>query len=377
MSPLTTMIAAAFAMAPPAAVPTPAATPTPAAAPAARPAPAEAALPLEAGEGRAVATKLADELIRNFVIPAQATRYAAMLRANAASGRYDQGTRGSLTGLMTDDLMAVHKDGHLKVQLAPTGDERGGRGGPPKGWPPLIQSAKWISPGIAYIRFTAFLSTDEEVAAVREFMATHANAKAIIFDLRNHHGGRLGEMDVMFPYLFKARTPLVKMEIARSIFDQNGSPFGEGPTLEIVKDDRTVTTTHWAIPGPATPLRDAKVILLTSNATGSAAEHFSLAMKSSGRATLIGEATAGANHFGGPAPLTDHFAVWMPIGRTYDIKTGADWEGAGVAPDVAVDPKLALVTALEQLGLGHAEAVRLDATEIPAEPVHRERLRAR
>jgi C-terminal processing protease CtpA/Prc len=184
-------------------------------------------------------------------------------------------------------------------------------------------------------------------------------------------------MDVMFPYLFKARTPLVKMEIARSIFDQNGSPFGEGPTLEIVKDDRTVTTTHWAIPGPATPLRDAKVILLTSNATGSAAEHFSLAMKSSGRATLIGEATAGANHFGGPAPLTDHFAVWMPIGRTYDIKTGADWEGAGVAPDVAVDPKLALVTALEQLGLGHAEAVRLDATEIPAEPVHRERLRAR
>src|SRR5688500_15997829 len=125
MSPLTTMIAAALAMAPPAT------TPTPAPAPIARPAPAEAALPLEAGEGRAVATKLADELIRNFVIPAQATRYAEMLRANAASGRYDQGTRGSLTGLMTDDLMAVHKDGHLKVQLAPTGDERGGRGGPP------------------------------------------------------------------------------------------------------------------------------------------------------------------------------------------------------------------------------------------------------
>src|SRR5687768_11838468 len=103
MSPLTTMIAAALAMAPPAATPTPAAAPSPAAAPTPRPAPPEAALALEAGEGRAVATKLAGELIRNFVLPEQATRYAAMLRANAASGRYDQGTRGSLTGLMTDD----------------------------------------------------------------------------------------------------------------------------------------------------------------------------------------------------------------------------------------------------------------------------------
>jgi hypothetical protein len=368
---LTPLIAAALAAAP--AVVAPAAAP----APTARPASAEAALALEAGEGRAVAAKLADALLANFVIPAQATRYAAMLRANAASGRYDAGTRGSLANLMSDDLMAVHKDGHLKVQLAPTGDERGGRSGIPKDWPPLIQAAKWIAPGIAYIRFTAFLSTDEEVAAVRAFMATHAEAKAIIFDLRNHHGGRLGEMDEIFPYLFKAKTPLVKMEVARSIFDAHGSPFGEGATLEVAKADRQVTTTHWAIPGRATPLREAKIILLTSNATGSAAEHFSLAMKSSGRATLIGEATAGANHFGGPAPLNDHFAVWMPIGRTYDIKTGADWEGAGVAPDVAVDPKLALVVALEKLGLSHAEAVRLDAGEVPAAPVHRDKLRAR
>jgi hypothetical protein len=371
MSLLTTMIAAAVAAAP--------ATSAPATAPkaVAQPVPAEAALPLEAGEGRAVATKLADELLRNFVSPPQAARYAAMLRANAAGGRYDQGTRGSLTRLMTDDLMAVHKDGHLKVLLAPTGDARGGRSGPPAGRPPLIQSARWIAPGIAYIRFTAFLSTPEEVAAVREFMAAHAAAKAIIFDLRNHHGGRLGEMDEIFPYLFKARTPLVKMEVARSIFDTRGSPFGDSPSLELAKDDGKVTLSHWATPGKATPLRDARVILVTSNASASAAEHFALAMKSTGRATLIGEATAGANHFGGPMPINDHFGVWMPIGRTYDIKTGADWEGTGVAPDIAVDPKLALVVALEKLGVSHAEAVRLDASEVPAEPVHRDRLRAR
>ena len=38
-----------------------------------------------------------------------------MLQKNAAAGRYDNGTRGELAKLMTDDLQAVHKDGHLHV----------------------------------------------------------------------------------------------------------------------------------------------------------------------------------------------------------------------------------------------------------------------
>jgi C-terminal processing protease CtpA/Prc len=135
--------------------------------------------------------------------------------------------------------------------------------------------------------------------------------------------------------------------------------------------------THSAIPGPDTPLRKAKVYLLVSNRSASAAEHFALALKSTGRATLIGEATAGANHFGGGEPLNDHFAVWMPVGRTYDIETGKDWEGLGIAPDIAVDPKQALVVALEKAGLSHEEAVRLDAQEVPGEPVHSDKLRAR
>jgi hypothetical protein len=341
------------------------------------PAPKPEAAPLDAGEGRATALKLADELLKTFVLPEEAKDYAAMLRKNAAAGRYDSGSRGALANLLTDDLMAVHKDGHLHVGVAQQDEDRGGGNGPPKDFPPLIQSAKWLARGIAYIRPTAFLSNDEEVQAFRTFMSAHKSAKTIIFDMRNHHGGRLGEMDVVFPYLFAKKTPLVKMEMARSIYDQFGSPFGEAPSLEFVKGARQVSATHYAVPGEATPLRTAKVYLLISNRTASAGEHFTLAMKSTGRATLIGENTAGANHFGGPAPLNDHFNVWMPVGRTYDIKTGRDWEGDGVAPDFAVDPRQALVVALETAGLSHAEAVKLDAGEVPAEPVHSDKLRAR
>ena len=100
------------------------AAPAPAAKAAPPPAPR---LPLEAGEGRAVALKLADDLVKSFVFRDQAEAYAAMLRKNAAAGRYDSGTRGELAKLMTDDLQAVHKDGHLHVS-SPTRRKRA-RGG--------------------------------------------------------------------------------------------------------------------------------------------------------------------------------------------------------------------------------------------------------
>jgi len=335
-------------------------------------------LAIEQGEGRAVALKLADSLISSFTYREQAEDYAAMLRRNAAAGRYDSGTRDELAKLLTDDLQAVHKDGHLHVMLAkPPADRSGAHQGPPANFPPLVQAAKTIAPGIGYIRFTAFFGTPEEVAQVNKWLAENRDAKTLIFDLRNHHGGGLDEQDAIFSYIFAKRTPLVKMALSKTVFEQRNSPLQGGKTLQFVQEGDRMVGTHVALPGEDTPLRKAKIYLLVSNRTASAAEHFSLAMKSTGRGTLIGEATAGANHFGGPAPLNDHFAVWMPVGRTYDIKTGKDWEGDGVAPDLAVDPKQALVVALEKAGLSHEVAVRLDAAEVPAEPVHRDKLRAR
>jgi len=350
--------------------------------PAVKAAPANpaASLPVEQGEGRAVALKLAGDLVSSFVYREQANAYAAMLRTNAAAGRYDGGARGALAKLLTDDLQAVHKDGHLRVMLAEPEGERGrggGDAGPPKNWPALIQSAKTIAPGIGYIRFTAFLGGDDEMAAVRKWLADNRDARTLIFDLRNHHGGGLDEQDAIFSYVYATKTPLVKMAISKDIYDRRGSPLEAGPTLVYAAQGDQMVATQSAIPGENTPLRKAKIYLLTSNRSASAAEHFALALKSTGRATLIGEPTAGANHFGGAQPINDHFAVWMPIGRTYDIKTGKDWEGDGIAPDIAVDPKLALIAALEKAGVSHDEAVRLDALEVPAEPVHRDKLAAR
>ena len=90
-----------------------------------------ATIPLAPGEGRAFAAKLASELTSNFVFPEQGAAYAAMIRKNAAAGRYDTGTRGDVAKRVNDDLMAVHKDGHLHVSVThPADRENGGDGGP-------------------------------------------------------------------------------------------------------------------------------------------------------------------------------------------------------------------------------------------------------
>ena len=100
--------------------------------------------PLEQGED-AVASKLADELIKSFVYRDQAEAYAVMLRKNAAAGRYNSGIRRDMAKQMTDDLLAVHRDGHLRVMVTDPSERQGSNGGSdavPKGFPPLIQSAR-------------------------------------------------------------------------------------------------------------------------------------------------------------------------------------------------------------------------------------------
>src|SRR3954452_21989217 len=91
---------------------------------------------------------------------------------------------------------------------------------------PLPTSRRWsrprrrLPPGIGYIRFTAFFGTPEEVAQVNKWLAENRDAKTLIFDLRNHHGGGLDEQDAIFSYIFAKRTPLVKMALSKTVFEQ-------------------------------------------------------------------------------------------------------------------------------------------------------------
>ncbi|HSI17709.1 MAG TPA: S41 family peptidase, partial [Sphingomonas sp.] len=211
-----------------------------------------------------------------------------------------------------------------------------------------------------YIRFTGFPNDPAVGAAAAAFMREHATAKAIIIDSRYNGGGGVVQMNAMLPYLYRQETVLVQMEVVEAVAKaRGGSPFdGDAfvrPTAKTTPG--IISSEHYVVPKrDETRLFGARVFYLVSGRTGSAAEHLALAFKRTKRATLVGEATAGANHFGGFEPLGAGLAVFLPVGRTVDPDTGLDWEGGGIAPDVAVAPTRALEEAI-RLAQG-ARAVR-------------------
>lgn len=328
-----------------------------------------------------IAETYAALLERDYVYPETGKRYAAAIRAGIAAGRYASLTGEALGQAIDKDVNAVSPDGHLRLRTpegAPAAAAPAPGAAAPVRRPPKVpvEQAGWIAPGIAFIRFNVFPQDAAVTAQAAKFMADHADAKAIIFDIRTHNGGGLDQMDVIFPWLFAEPTRLVTMATRASVDARGGSPIDGLASMRVVKGDAgMVAREHWATPNADTRLRDAKVYVLTSGASASAAEHFSLAMKHTGRGTLVGAPTAGANHFGSGEDLGGGYGAFIPVGRTYDPTTGKDWEGDGVQPDIAVAPADALVRVLTDLGVAPAEAKTLSDAHMPSWPMERRKPR--
>ena len=334
----------------------------------------------EAGADQ-VAETYAALLERDYVYPETGQRYADAIRAAIAAGRY-RGLSGEALGSAIDsDVNAVSPDGHLRLRVpeAAAGAAAPAPGGaaPVRRPPKLpVEQAGWIAPGIAFVRFNVFPMDDAVTAQAAKFMADHADAKAIIFDIRTHNGGGLDQMDVIFPWLFGKETRLVTMATRASVDAEGGSPIAGIASMRMAKGDAgMIAREHWATPNADARLRDAKVYVLTSGASASAAEHFALAMKHTGRGTLVGAPTAGANHFVRGEDLGGGYGAFIPVGRTYDPVTGKDWEGEGVLPDIAVPPAEALTRALTDLGIAPTEAKALSDAHMPSWPMERRRPR--
>ena len=326
-----------------------------------------------------VAETYAALLERDYLYPDTGKRYAAAIRASIAAGRY-KGLSGEVLGTAIDrDIDAVSPDGHLRLRIpdaAPGAAPSPGAAATPRPPKVPVEQAGWIAPGIAFVRFNVFPMDAGVTAQAAKFMADHADAKAIIFDIRTHNGGGLAQMDVIFPWLFGKETRLVTMATRASVDAGSGSPIAGIPSMRLAKGDPgMVAREHWATPNGDKRLRDAKIYVLTSGASASAAEHFALAMKHTGRGTLVGAPTAGANHFGRGEDLGGGYGAFIPVGRTYDPATGKDWEGEGVLPDIAVAPAEALQRALTELGVAPAEAKALSDAHMPSWPMERRKPR--
>ncbi len=328
--------------------------------PAATPVAAPAKLPFVKADAEVAATDLASALDDFYIYPAPGKAYATMLRSKIASGAYSNfSDPEAFAKTVTADLQAVHADGHLRLQVIPRDEQGGGRDLRGFSDSSTVTKAGWIAPGVAYIGFEGFPGNEATLADLREFLSKHRNAKTLIIDERGNRGGGLAEMNLIFAQIFAKPTELVAMDTRQAHEEAHGSPPWEKDFMrEIAGPEGVVRRVHDAVPAAdAGGLAQAKVYLLVSERTASAGEHLALALKRTHRATLIGEATSGANHFGGMVPMGSGYVAYIPVGRTFDPDTGEDWEGIGVKPDIAVPADQALDKALELAGVkGTGEA---------------------
>lgn len=326
----------------------------------------EARLAFSSAEAASVVETLATTLEDNFVFPEVGKSYAAALRSKLKAGGYASFPDAkAFAAAVTADLQAIHPDGHLKLHAPQPGasGERHVRRGP--GTENTIDKAGWLADGVAYLSFTQFPGNEATLTRLREFLATHSSARTVIIDARRHGGGGLAEMDLMFPYFFDKAQPLVSMDTRVAVEQRRGSFMEEGETMRRLSGpEGVVRRSHWVVPAKdATPLRSAKIFLLTSKRTASAAEHLALSLKRTHRATLIGEVTRGAGHYGGTEDLGFGYSAFIPIGRTFDPDTNEGWEGKGVRPDIEVPADQALDEALRRAGVAPGAAKPLTALD--------------
>jgi C-terminal processing protease CtpA/Prc len=256
--------------------------------------------------------------------------------ARVANHEYDGITSArALADTLTKHLQEVSKDKHLRVRYSsdpipgrrnePTPEERAR----------FIENARRTNHGfnklerlqgnVGYLELFGFSGLPEAGTTAVAAMNFLSNADALIIDLRQNGGGSPDMIGLITSYLVDDRVHL------NDFYYRERDEMQQFWTWPYVEGRRF---------GQAKP-----VYVLTARRTFSAAEEFTYNLKHLKRATIVGEATGGGAHPGGPRRITDHFAVWVPSGRAINPVSKTNWEGTGVEPDIKVEAKLALKTA--------------------------------
>ena len=321
--------------------------------------------------GRAIVTTALALLRANYVFPEVAERAATAVEARLAAGEYDDLDERALADLLTRHLNEICDDKHLRVGArGPRPGGTGSPGGPgprqPGGPGPRpgheepddyearvlamrrmgrldnfgIHRVERLDGNIGYLdvrRVAVAANAGPAIAAAMELVA---GTYALIIDLRRNGGGAPDGVVFWCSFLF-----------------------AEEPTHlnDIFRADTGETRQFWALPYvPGTRYLDRPVYVLTSERTFSGGEDFAYTLQALGRAEVIGETTGGGAHPTRPFPISPTVQIGVPFARSINPVTGTNWQGTGVAPDVAVPEA-------EARDVAYAKALRhvLAADDVP------------
>jgi len=284
---------------------------------------------------------ISERLTEYYVYPDVAAKMVQAIRDHQKHGDYSSMTDGNeFADALASDLRAISHDQHLHVSYDPfTLPEQSGSSAEHSQPSPAEQARfrsmmehqnctfskiEILNHNIGYIKFGAFPPPDicgPTVVAAMNFLAY---TDALIFDLRENHGGDPNMVDFMVSYLFRQPTHI----------------------NDLTNRHENETHQYWTVPWvPGPRLVDQPVYVLTSHQTFSGGEEFTFDLQTQKRATIVGETTGGGAHPVQGLSAGDHFTIGVPFGRPINPVTHGDWEGKGVEPDVKVAAADALATA--------------------------------
>ena len=284
---------------------------------------------------------ISEKLTDYYVYPDVATKMIQAVRDHQKHGDYNSiADGGEFADALTRDLRAVSHDRHLFVGYDPyilpagPGPSHGPRQPSPADearFRTMIEhdnctfsKVEILDHNIGYIKFGAFPNPNICGPTVLAAMSFVAHTDALIFDLRENHGGDPEMVDLMVSYLFREPTHI----------------------NDLTNRHDNETHQYWTLPWiPGPRFVDQPVYVLTSHQTFSGGEEFTFDLKTQKRATIVGETTGGGAHPVRGMPAGDHFTIGVPFGRPINPVTKGDWEGTGVEPDVKVSAADALTTA--------------------------------
>lgn len=290
--------------------------------------------PLTPADRRAVIEDLGRTLEANYVFPDKAKTITATLRAHLDKGDYDDaGDKEALARKLTDDLLAASNDLHFFVGVDPafvadyaakkdpvraaTLREKDRRDEAEVNFG--FTGLRRLDGNVAYVGLSHFADPELGYDAAAAAMRFIENSDAVIYDLRYNNGGALEMAQLLASQLFRG-------DKDQELFDYYYND-----------DGKRVERGQWVLPAlPAKRLTGKPVYILTASTSFSAAEWFAYSLHKLGRATLVGERTAGGAHPVDRKPVDTDFFLQVPIGQIRDPVDHGDFEGQGVTPDHVV-----------------------------------------
>jgi hypothetical protein len=296
------------------------------------PAPADAPPPSErinATAARQLVDSLAVLLERIYPAPDTGRIIAQHIRGERARGAFSTAdTPTAFAEAVTLALRAVNGDRHLGLR-AP------GATGPTPGMPDAnverranyyLGQAEVLDGNVGYLRVGPLLSGSpaglDRLGMALGFLQ---DTDALIIDLRGARGGSGAMSNAIVSHFMAADVPTL-----RTSSRLTGTTFVERTLLRV--------------PGPRR--LDVPLYVLVDAGSASAAEAVPFVLQNNGRATIVGERTAGAGRNVTFVPLPFGFVAGISHSRVQDPDTGREWEISGIVPDLQTTAEQALDAAL-------------------------------